>query len=248
MNKPNRTNLSAAIGVPSPTMRKRIVDAAKAFPYGLELRTAIRNAIGRNAYRPLSGSKTEETERIAKKADPIIERYLQKVERGECDASEFMKCARKVAEALEVDPKETEGRLEKITFGNIQKLINISAKHRYIRAFLENMKGSGDWFDNPESPRNRFRHCHCPMDRILMKRTLAEYRKKGKDRSFVECGWSSIAWSKIVFGKTQNRYSISYYERFQDMVKELAASEGILPVEYDIVHWEAGRKHYLSHA
>ena len=246
MNKPNQTDLSAAIGVPSPTMQKRIAAAAKAFPYRLELRTAIRNAIGWNAYRPVSVSKIAETERIAKKAGPIVDRYLRKVERGECDSSEFRKCAIGVAEALGVDPKKPEGRLEDITFGNIQKLVNISAKHSYIRAFLENMKVSGDWFVNPKSPRNNFRHCHCPMDRILMKRTLAEYR--GKVRSFVEGCWSSIAWSKIVFGKTQNRFSISYYERFQDMVKELAASEGILPVEYDIVHWEAGRRHYPSYA
>ena len=116
------------------------------------------------------------------------------------------------------------------SFGNIQKLINMTAKYMFISGY-EN-----------KTLRKKFEICHCPMDSKMRNYVWKEYKLKfPNDKNLLkvpEGGREYIAWSKLRFDDTDDARSNEYYRNFQDMVKILAKEEGISPLEYDFKHWK----------
>ncbi len=124
-------------------------------------------------------------------------------------------------------------------FGNIQKLINMSAKYMYISCY------------NNSELRECFRDCHCPMDSFMISIVRKEYSDFCSERRLEESlldipygkgikpgrDGSRIAWSKKDFNDTGDPRSYIVYERFQEMVKLLAKDCGLIPLEYDYVMW-----------
>ena len=116
------------------------------------------------------------------------------------------------------------------TFGNAQKLINMTVKHVYAHTY--------------SCPKTRecFRNCHCPMDSIMLEKVWKAYKDTFDDKSrkaaLISSDYFHSAWSNegitLPLSLLPNRY-----ERFQNAIVEIIAKNGgdILPIEYDYLVW-----------
>lgn len=112
--------------------------------------------------------------------------------------------------------------LSPFTFGNCQKLINMTVKYFYIVTY------SGSTI------RSYFNNCHCPMDNVMIKTVKRELKNNKiplKDFKITSEELSK-SWSRIVQGNT------SQYDAFQEIVKYLAKQKGVSPIEYDYLMWK----------
>lgn len=111
--------------------------------------------------------------------------------------------------------------LSPFTFGNCQKLINMTVKYFYIVTY-----------SNP-TIRSHFNDCHCPMDNVMIKTVKSELKKDNKPlKDFGVKNDDLKSWSKIVNSNT------SQYEAFQKIVCYLAQKQGASPIEYDYLMWK----------
>ena len=101
------------------------------------------------------------------------------------------------------------------TFGNAQKLVNMTAKYMFISTFMA------------EDSRRRFENCDCPMDSII----LGVVRRLKPDVSWKP----DYSWSKMI---SENASIPDVYIEFQEAVKSLADAEGLLPIEFDYKYWD----------
>ncbi len=108
------------------------------------------------------------------------------------------------------------------TFGNAQKLVNMTAKYMFLSVYSD------------ESKRELFRNCHCPMDGVMLRKVKTEFPTFKLDSSF--------SWSKM---EMENSTIPEYYIEFQEHIKMLAVKleEGqdrkdIIPIEVDYICWE----------
>lgn len=100
------------------------------------------------------------------------------------------------------------------SFGNAQKLVNMTAKYMFISTY-------GD-----EKKRNLFSDCECPMDSVM----IGILRKKCPKTSLkVNVSWSRLPWDKDNIPKE--------YKVFQDGIREML-EEGKLPIEADYLYWD----------
>ncbi len=100
------------------------------------------------------------------------------------------------------------------TFGNAQKLVNMSAKYMYISTY-----------DNLDL-REFFSACHCPMDG-----TMIDVVSKNNAFSVN----TDFSWSKMMLA---NDTIPKEYEEFQNLVKAMSNACGCYPVEFDYFNWE----------
>lgn len=115
------------------------------------------------------------------------------------------------------------------TFGNIQKLINMTAKYMYITCYHDNSK------------RNLFKNCHCPIDRNVIDTVYNKYKNCGKNADLLNykdsgkqtSDKSKISWSNFSFEYTDSRDSRAIYDHLQEMISELAKKANLIPIEYD---------------
>ena len=121
-------------------------------------------------------------------------------------------------------------------FGNIQKLVNMTAKYIYVACYAKQDKDMRDM-------RACFQFCHCPMDSVMIKTVTSDYN--GEKRKNVK--WGEVRWSKITGDlasptssttDTIKPESIDVYIQFQEMVKELSDRQNIYPIEYDFLNWK----------
>ncbi len=107
------------------------------------------------------------------------------------------------------------------TFGNCQKLINMTVKYFYIVTY-----------SNP-TMRSHFNNCHCPMDNVMIKTVKRELKNNKKPLNDFGIKNDDLkSWSKIVKGET------SQYDAFQKIVCYLAQKQGVSPIEYDYLMWK----------
>ena len=119
-------------------------------------------------------------------------------------------------------------------FGNIQKLVNMTAKYIYVACYAN------------ENIRDCFKYCHCPMDSVMIQTVKTDYEKDLGRKKNVK--WNDVRWSKIdgdlasatssTTGTNKLEESIDVYIQFQEMVKELSDSHKIYPIEYDFLNWK----------
>ncbi len=122
------------------------------------------------------------------------------------------------------------------TFGNIQKLINMTAKSMFFACYRN------------EEKYHYFKDCHCPMDSIMVEiiiknvdtyhidETVEKWAAEAMDNDGVHMSWKAYLrqpWSRI----ESNRRA--QYELFQKIVKSLADKEGVFPLAYDYIHWSS---------
>lgn len=122
------------------------------------------------------------------------------------------------------------------TFGNSQKLINITIKYFYILSYKD------------RKLKKNFEFCHCPMDRIMISKVVQDYSSaisnKPADRIFKKFNkemysWSNVSWSHILNEDPSENieFGIDVYEKYQDMVRALAKKGKSIPIEYDYIHF-----------
>lgn len=124
---------------------------------------------------------------------------------------------------------ETESIVEKeleqynFSFGNCQKLINMTVKYFYIATYKNSSK------------KKLFDKCHCPMDRIMIKKVI-QLSKETEILQIAKCDIKNIdcSWSKLE--KINDTIPIQYI-KFQEAVSILAKQKGINPIEFDFVFW-----------
>ena len=115
----------------------------------------------------------------------------------------------------------------KMTFGNIQKLMNMTVKYISIREYTPETKEHLD---------NCFKYCHCPMDRIMRDKAIQydnDNNIKIKNKLTKKTSWSALDC-------TGNEYPQEYKE-FQDIIKK-AVGEGVSPLEFDYLNWGKASK------
>ena len=165
---------------------------------------------------------------------------------------EFDKTENKVRRAIDPESDKNSPATRRFTFGNSQKLINMTAKYLYISTFQAKDK------------RERFRLFHCPMDSIMIaeaKKILVELRgdkvpmrevlKEQELISFIEeenekeKAWKtrfSRSWSTLE--RTSEGDPLSpetrpiQYRVFQKVIRYCAVEEGLSPIEYDYFAWQ----------
>ena len=131
---------------------------------------------------------------------------------------------------------------DSFTFGNTQKLINMTAKYMYLACY----------YDKNDNMRECFKSCDCPMDRRMINKIYSKYKEeyvnKGignkelliipykKDVSGLDK--SKISWSRIVDKETDDITSYKIYENYQKMAEEIAGDMNLYPIELDFVFWE----------
>ena len=115
---------------------------------------AMRDAIIREAFK---GEKTW-IESVAT-AKVILRKYIDRVLNNEFDSQRnhdncFLEIANEICQAI--NEAKPQNGIATFSFGNAQKLINMTVKYMY-----------GFCYQNPDL-RGGFRYCHCPLDSIML--------------------------------------------------------------------------------
>lgn len=177
---------------------------------------AFLDATMRNAFQKWEDESEEsfhERKKVIRmKSMPIVRDYIDDIFNGKVVSSESV---------CDVIISLCDNR-EGFTFGNAQKLANMTAKYMYLSAYInDNMRGL-------------FQHCHCPMDGVMLRRLK-------KELPCIECN-TELSWSKLKYveGKIPEEYL-----QFQENIKELAKkaeledkAKNIIPIEVDYLYWE----------
>lgn len=134
---------------------------------------ALRDATVQQAF-PSSGKGSKKLLFQCTEAREVLSSYIESIFAGR--PKDFYVVESKVEEAFNAFLK-MHGSSAHFTFGNAQKLINMSAKYMYMATY-----------GRPEL-RGRFAACHCPMDAILIRTVVSEADKKvsGNALSDEEC-------------------------------------------------------------
>lgn len=219
VNKKKKTNLELEEKITD------INDCIFDFIYGMAMNDATRQ----KAYL---GSKDNLLDVV--EAKKHVKEYIESIYNGRYP------CFYRVVDSLKKDfEKYTE-----FSFGNIQKLVNMTAKYFFISSYHD------------ASKRLLFKLCHCPMDEKMISIVSGKYKsmvkkkpdlKEKKTEYFVINGressnWSDVRWSNIRFNG-EGITSKEIYEKYQIMVSELVAElslsmgEEVIPIEYDFIEW-----------
>ena len=174
---------------------------------------AMRDATLRTAY---NGDKNKLRKNT--KSKELIKEYIDMIIKGETPC---FYSAEKIVE-------NSFSKNEPFTFGNTQKLINMTVKYMFISTYSN------------QSLKQHFNNCHCPMDGKMIKMVkkkaaelselndiLSKYGQRNR-------GWKSFlkeTWS------TYTQEDVDRYNLFQDLIKCLADHDGISPIEYDYKYW-----------
>lgn len=137
----------------------------------------------------------------------------------------FLELAHKICDAI----NQNTDREDTFTFGNAQKLLNMTAKHCFIYMYM-----------NP-SLRENFKFCHCPMDGIMLKAVWDQYKKiektndKGRNSVLGGSGEFVKAWGTEDF---ENDTFPQRYKNFQKTISKWAEEVGCIPLELDFYLWD----------
>lgn len=181
---------------------------------------ALRDAVMRTAYL---GDKSEL--RKCEEAKNIVRDYANNILDGKCfDYDGYFKKAENLCTFFNSYIKVPEGsdKEPQFTFGNAQKLLNMTMKYLYIMCYQNN------------ELRKNFKDCHCPMDRIMIDKVKKEFKNFSRKEKREHIGkFKGISWSKLSFSDKDK----AAYQQFQEAVSSLAQVKNIFPIEYDYYLW-----------
>jgi len=178
---------------------------------------AFRDATMRRAFSRREGESDEELQQrkneIKKHSNLIVRNYIDSILLG--DESVHKKIDPfSIIESLCDEENTNRG----FTFGNAQKLVNMTAKYMFLSTYAD-----------PEK-RELYKDCHCPMDGFMM-----EWVKNHRDDYGLPLLKFKKSWSQIMLDDIE---SLAEYERFQDCIKLISEKEGIFPLEVDFKYWD----------
>jgi len=108
------------------------------------------------------------------------------------------------------------------TFGNAQKLINMSAKYAYTICLAD------------PTYRERFRFCHCPMDLGMLDKVWYMHKGKFNEKRLGSHDSFCSSWSTET---AEDQTFPDRYNKFQQAVKDIIANTEIYPIEFDYFEW-----------
>ena len=167
-----------------------------------------------------------------------VREYVDGILSGKQEKS-FDETEKAVEDAFNCFIKSNEKNQE-FTFGNAQKLINMTVKYMFLSAYAH---------DDYSTFRDRFVESHCPMDSIMCQivknkfdEDVSDDAKAIKQRyqhgKSTWKGYLNLPWSSM---KRDDNESVPVeYSCFQEIVKYLAKKENLIPIEYDYKYWEKG--------
>ena len=185
---------------------------------------ALRDATMQKAYE---GEKKHLFDNKAPKK--TVEKYVEKVLAGKLNNQE--KADKVTKETIEQLVKDFSD--DGFTFGNAQKLLNMTMKYLYIGVYGDPAK--------EKKYKELFRFCDCPMDSqmiayVIGKRTEKEAASILKEKTralYGDTRWSMLSDKPDA---VPHNSTAAYYE-FQKIVRALAAKEELIPIEFDFVHF-----------
>lgn len=191
---------------------------------------AVRDAVLQKAYigeRTWIKDAEEAKEAVHRYIDMILNnRFADQVGHDRV----YKQTARVVCDAINKNKKAANSDF---SFGNAQKLINITAKYFYGQCYIN------------QNLRDHFQYCHCPMDSIMLNTVWKNYSEmcgSGKERTKVlnegldtdREGDFLKSWGKEDW---ENEEIPRRYENFQKAVRELSKVQDLYPIEYDYFIW-----------
>lgn len=198
-------------------------ERAFAFIYGCALRDAV-------LQKAFTGKRAWIID--VAKARKSVKAYIDRIlngdfpEDGDKDAHDklFLETAKAVCQALNSYEKKPDGA-GSFSFGNAQKLINMTVKHVYLHTYTISRLATPSF-------RDRFRHCHCPMDSIMLKK-VRDLKKDGLSSGFLK------PWGKEDFKGGESMPD--RYCEFQTAIRDMISTSGgdIFPIEFDFAVWKS---------
>ncbi len=198
---------------------------------------AMKDAVSMGAYKGEKKwlyTKTEENikeekkklvkDSVKKHVTEILGGKYYKLKQSDYDA-DFLSLANYIVEHINyIDQGE-------FTFGNAQKLINMTVKYCYIKYFNGNLQEARDIFE----------YCHCPLDQQMLKKVWdkqSSYLKqdtKGYTKTAFLMSWGA---EKVT---TEERLPQRYLD-YQDAVRRIIDEykeepKPRNPIEYDYCMW-----------
>ncbi len=171
-----------------------------------------------------------------KQAKIHLRKYIDKLFENEFKTQQdhddyFLKTANAICKSI--NNHKTKEATDSFSFGNAQKLINMTAKYLYIMCY-----------SSPEL-RNRFRFCHCPLDSIMLKTVWKQYgERNGSAIRRQELNINTVfcaSWGDEDLNENGVQLEIksfpARYAAFQKAVKELIGENNIYSIEYDYLYW-----------
>lgn len=174
--------------------------------------------------------KKDWVRKVTEAQSPLREYIDRLLTDGFASEDDHNDCFLKTANAIckSINDNKPEDAIGTFSFGNAQKLINMTVKHIYSICYY-----------NPEL-RTKFEFCHCPLDGIMLDivwKKVDAARKKALGKNF-RAPWGCEGLSDD--GSQPELKSFpDRYVAFQNVVKELAEKEHIYPIEYDYKNWES---------
>jgi len=186
-------------------------------------RAGLHDATAQRAYPCQKGEEImlRQNEDAAK----IVKEYIDSILSGE--PQNFFNVAKRVTDSFHTF-EQSHGMSCSFSFGNAQKLINITAKFMYIVVYT-----------SPQL-RERFNVCHCPLDRKMgsfVKKKIRDL-KKSSPSDLPEKIQEILAgndWKE--WDGTWSDIKKSSYTSYQEIIKYLSAKEELSPIEYDYQHF-----------
>ena len=178
---------------------------------------AFRDATMRNAFPRWEEEKNDDgtfhkrKDEIKNYSKPIVQNYINTVVEANLQTKQ---------ESLAVINRlcDEENTARGFTFGNAQKLVNMTAKYMFISAYAAREK------------RELFKNCHCPMDGVMMDWVKKHCRDYGLPNVKFD-----IPWSKL---RIDDEKSLNEYKVFQDYIDKIAMMEEIFAIEVDFLYWD----------
>ena len=207
--------------LPEEELKEQLFD----FIYGCALRDAILQLSFRGAKKWIY--QVDE----AKKA---LRKYIDKIilENGFSSQAEhdafFLATAKHICGTINGYLGKLREICDTFSFGNAQKLINMTVKHFYTVCYSNRML------------RRNFQYCHCPMDGIMLQwvwKNYVEQEQRTRAERQQELGSSFCdSWGGENF---QNVGLPDRYRKFQCIIKKWAGKKGYSPIEFDFIVWES---------
>lgn len=187
---------------------------------------AMRDAVIQKAY--VGDKKWTEQDKVYKVLKSIVEPLVLKVLDNKClSQEEYDDELLKVTIAI-CEYMNSQKECNKFTFGNSQKLVNMTMKYFYITCYSDDLK------------KENFRYCHCPVDSIMLQKVWSACRKKDKEKTNKKRDWFLQSWSKEEFDIDDNgdrKYPQRYYA-FQQAVRYFCKNKKISSIEFDFEEWD----------
>ena len=187
------------------------------FAYGEALRDAISQQSFKGEKNYLYGCEEGKAE-VRKYMDAVLEAEHPSFEEAEKNVED------KFTEYIKKQRPENN---QVFTFGNTQKLINMTVKYIFISAYAQSY----------EEFRQLFTDCHCPLDRRMAAVVRKEFDEADDEAAQVIKEESSVIYKKINKDITWSKVDVETYNCYQQMVRLLAEKKNLIPIEYDFVKW-----------